>query len=104
MPCVSNAVLHAIIARHRLNVDGPIIPLESAGVVHALWRLGTEFLLRVPKNEAMCVADHRCEAVAIPLALDAGVPYSVVEYIDGKNLTAFQPTDGRFQAKLRTGR
>jgi hypothetical protein len=73
MPSVSNAVLDAIVARHRLNVDGPIVPLESAGVVHALWRLGPKLLLRVPKNEEMCVADHRCEAAAIPLALDAGV-------------------------------
>jgi aminoglycoside phosphotransferase (APT) family kinase protein len=114
MPFVSNAVLDAIVARHRLNVDGPIVPLESAGVVHALWRLGPKLLLRVPKNEEMCVADHRCEAAAIPLALDAGVrtpglvlfddslqllpvPYSVVEYIEGENLTALRPTDDRFQ-------
>jgi hypothetical protein len=48
MPSVSNMVLDAIVARHRLSVDGPIVPLESAGLVHALWRLGTKLLLRVP--------------------------------------------------------
>jgi hypothetical protein len=73
MPSVSNEMLQAIVARHRLDLDGPIVPLESAGVVHALWCLGSKLLLRVPKNEAMCVADHRCEAAAIPLALDACV-------------------------------
>lgn len=114
MPSVSNAVLDAIVARHRLRVDGPIVPVESAGVVHALWRLGSKLLLRVPKDEEMCVADHRCEAVAIPLAIDAGVrtprfvlfddslqllpvPFSVVEYIDGKNLISLQPIDGHYQ-------
>jgi aminoglycoside phosphotransferase (APT) family kinase protein len=114
MPSVSNEMLQAIVARHRLNLDGPIVPLESAGVVHALWCLGSKLLLRVPKNEAMCVADHRCEAAAIPLALDAGVrtprlvvfddslellavPFSVVEYIEGENLTGLRPIDDRYQ-------
>jgi aminoglycoside phosphotransferase (APT) family kinase protein len=114
MPSISNAVLDAIVARHGLSIDGPIIPVESAGVVHALWRLGSSLLLRVPKDEAMCLADHRCEAVAIPLAIDAGVrtprlvvfddslellsvPYSVVEYISGENLTDLRPIDDHYQ-------
>jgi aminoglycoside phosphotransferase (APT) family kinase protein len=114
MPSVSNALLDAIVARHRLSIDGPTVPIESAGVVHSLWRLGSELLLRVPKDEAMCLADHRCEAVAIPLAIDAGVrtprlvvfddslellsvPYSVVEYISGENLTDLRPIDDHYQ-------
>jgi aminoglycoside phosphotransferase (APT) family kinase protein len=114
MPSVSNAVLSAIVARHGLTVDGEIAPVGSAGVVHALWRLGSRLLLRVPKNEAMCLGDHRCEAVAIPLAIGAGVrtprlvvfddslallpvPYSVVEYINGHNLAALRPNDDRYQ-------
>jgi aminoglycoside phosphotransferase (APT) family kinase protein len=114
MPSVSNALLDAIVARHRLSIDGPTVPIESAGVVHSLWCLGSELLLRVPKDEAMCLADHRCEAVAIPLAIDAGVrtprlvvfddslellsvPYSVVEYISGENLTDLRPIDDHYQ-------
>jgi aminoglycoside phosphotransferase (APT) family kinase protein len=114
MPSVSHEVLHAIVARHGLNVHGPIVPLESAGVVHALWRVGSKLLLRIPKNEEMCVGDHRCEAVAIPLAIDAGVrtprlvvfddslellpvPFSVVEFIKGENLSALRPIDDHFQ-------
>jgi aminoglycoside phosphotransferase (APT) family kinase protein len=114
MPYVSKAELDAIVAQHRLSIDGPTVPIESAGVVHALWRLGSKLLLRVPKDEAMCLADHRCEAVAIPLAIDAGVrtprlvvfddslellsvPYSVVEYISGENLTDLRPIDDHYQ-------
>jgi aminoglycoside phosphotransferase (APT) family kinase protein len=114
MPSVSNAVLNAIVARHGLRIDRPIVPVESAGVVHALWRLGSDLLLRVPKDEAMCLADHRCEAVAIPLASDAGVrtprlvvfddslemlpvPYSIVEYIRGENLTNLRPIDDHYR-------
>jgi aminoglycoside phosphotransferase (APT) family kinase protein len=79
--------------------------------------------LRVPKNETMCLGDHRCEAVAIPLVLRAGVrtpslvvfddslsildvPYSVVSRIDGTDLAgesfehpAFEEV-GRELAKL----
>ena len=114
MPTVSNEVLHAIVAQHQLPIDGPIVSIESSGVVHALWRLGSKLLLRVPKNEEMCLADHRCEAVAIPLAIHAGVrtprlvlfddslellsvPFSVVEYIRGENLNALQPIDDHYQ-------
>jgi aminoglycoside phosphotransferase (APT) family kinase protein len=114
VPHVSKAELEAIVARHGLSIDGPIVPVDSAGVVHALWRLGPSLLLRVPKDEAMCLADHRCEAIAIPLAIDAAVrtprlvvfddslellsvPYSVVEYIRGENLTALRPNDDRYQ-------
>jgi aminoglycoside phosphotransferase (APT) family kinase protein len=114
MPYVSKAELDAIVAKHRLSINGPIVPVESGGVVHALWRLGSKFLLRVPKNETMCLGDHRCEAAAIQLAIDAGVrtprlvvfdnslellsvPYSVVEYVRGENLTALRPIDDHYQ-------
>ena len=94
--------IDAIVTRHGLDIDGPILAMASKGVVHGLWALGTHWVLRVPKNEAMCLGDHRCEAAAIPLARVAGVttpdlivfddsgaildvPYSIVERVDGRS-------------------
>ena len=104
LPSVSDAELGAIVERHRIDLDGPVIRLRSSGVVHSLWALGSRWVLRVPKNEAMCVGDHRCEAIAIPLALRAGVrtpelhvfddsssildvPFSIVSRVHGTDLS-----------------
>ena len=65
VPTATADQLQAVVERHGLELDGPITPISSAGVVHALWRLGSQWVLRVPKNEAMCLGDHRCEAIAI---------------------------------------
>ena len=109
LPTLSDAQLDEIVRRSGLSLDGPVVRMESSGVVHALWALGEHWVLRVPKNEAMCVGDHRCEAVAIPMALRAGVrtprlelfddslavldvPYSIVARVHGSNLVA-SPTD-----------
>jgi aminoglycoside phosphotransferase (APT) family kinase protein len=103
-PSVSDAELRAIVERHRIELDGPVIRLRSSGVVHSLWALGSKWVLRVPKNETMCLGDHRCEAIAIPLALRAGVrtpelyvfddsssildvPFSIVSRVHGADLS-----------------
>ena len=105
MPTLTEKQLDAIVRHHELRLDGPIRTITSTGVVHSLWSLGHKFVLRVPKQEPMCLGDHRCESVAIPLARSAGVrtpnlvlfddsltildvPYSVVERIEGTNLAA----------------
>jgi aminoglycoside phosphotransferase (APT) family kinase protein len=105
MPALTDFDLQAIVRQHGLELDGPIVRLASSGVVHSLWALGSRWVLRVPKNEQMCLGDHRCEAVAIPLARRAGVrtpelvvfdeshsildvPYSVVTRVDGTDLAA----------------
>ncbi len=102
-PTVSDRQLQAIVEHHALDLDGPISPMASTGVVHSLWSLGSRWVLRVPKNEEMSLGDHRCEAVAIPLARRAGVrtpdlvlfddscsilevPYMVVERVNGADL------------------
>lgn len=104
MPTLTDAQLAAIVERHRIEVDGPIVPLRSSGVVHSLWALGSRWVLRVPKDEAMCLDDHLCEAVAIPLVTGVGirtpelhafddslsildVPFSVVARVDGTDLS-----------------
>jgi len=114
LPTLSEAQLGEIVGRSGLRLDGPIERMASSGVVHALWSLGSKWVLRVPKNEAMCVGDHRCEAVAIPLAQRAGVrtprlelfddsltllavPYSIVARIDGANLVAAAADDPAYE-------
>ncbi len=123
MPSLTADQLKATANGHGLDLDGPITRLASSGVVHSLWSLGSQWVVRVPKNESMCLGDHRCEVVAIPLARRAGVrtptlvvfddslsildvPYSVVTRIDGADLAgvpfehvAFEEV-GRELAKL----
>lgn len=108
LPTLSDAQLAEIVRRSGLTLDGPISRMESSGVVHALWSLGDRWVLRVPKHEEMCVGDHRCESVAIPMALRAGVrtpqlelfddslavldvPYSIVARVHGSNLVVAPP-------------
>lgn len=104
--------LDAIVDRHRLLLDGPIEPMATNGVVHALWALGDRYVLRVPKREPMCLGDVRAEVVAIPIALAAGVrtpalvafddacdivdvPYAIVERVHGVDLAGLAPDDLR---------
>lgn len=82
LPTLNADQLRAIVERHGMDLDGPITPLRCSGVVHSLWALGNNWGLRVPKNEAMCLDDHRCEVVAIPLALAAGVRTPPVHVFD----------------------
>ena len=118
LPTLSPELLGAIVRRHGLDLDGPIVAMHSTGVVHALWALGSQWVLRVPKDEAMCIGDHRCEAIAIPLARAAGVrtpgivafndsgdildvPYSIVERIDGHDLVSLRQDNPAHDATYR---
>ena len=104
--------LDAIVDRHRLSFDGPIVPMATNGVVHALWALGNRYVLRVPKRESMSLGDLRAEVVAIPIARAAGVrtpalvafddacdivdvPYAIVDRVHGVDLTALALDDPR---------
>lgn len=86
--------------------------MRSGGVVHALWSIGDHLVLRIPKNETMCIGDALCEIAAIPRARAAGVrtpglaafdtardivdvPYSIVERVHGVNLSALKNDDTR---------
>ena len=105
LPSLTTDQLRAIVERHHIDLDGPIESLRSSGVVHSLWSLGSRWALRVPKNETMCLGDHRCEAIAIPLVLGVGVrtpalhvfdesltildvPFSIVARVHGNDLSA----------------
>jgi aminoglycoside phosphotransferase (APT) family kinase protein len=116
-PSLTDDQLQAIIDRHGLELDGPIVSLASTGVVHALWSLGSRFVLRVPKTETMCLSDVRTEAVAIPVARAIGVctpaliafddsgdivdvPYAIVERVHGTDLQS-HPDPERHHAHYR---
>ena len=115
---VTDEQLQAIVEEHQLTLDGPIEPMPSNGVVHSLWSLGSEYVLRVPKPEEMCLGDLRAEVVAIPVARAAGVrtpdlvafddsctilgvPYAIVERVHGTDLSRLVADDDRLSDLYR---
>ena len=115
---LTDAQLAEIVTRHDLTLSGPIQPMASNGVVHALWALGRDFVLRVPKPEEMCLGDLRAEVAAIPVARAGGVrtpaliafddsgeilevPYAIVERVHGTDLSRLAPDDARFPDLFR---
>ena len=114
MPLLNERQLRRIVRHHGLHLDGPITPLAASGVVHSLRAVGSRFVLRVPKNEPMSLGDHRCESVAIPMALRVGVrtpalvlfdeslsildvPFSVVERVNGHDLATESADSAAFE-------
>lgn len=115
---VTDEQLRAIVNRHQLTLDGAIEPMPSNGVVHSLWSLGHDYVLRVPKSETMCLGDLRAEVVAIPVARAAGVrtpdlvafddscdiidvPYAIVERVYGSDLSRLAHDDARLPDLFR---
>ena len=115
---LTDVQLQAIVDRHQLTFDGPIEPMPSNGVVHSLWSLGSEYVLRVPKPEEMCLGDLRAEVVAIPVARAAGIrtpdlvafddsytileaPYAIVEQVHGTDLARLAHDDDRLSDLYR---
>lgn len=116
-PQLSEAQLRGIVERAGLRVD-TIEPMHSTGVVHALWALDDRYVLRVPKNEAMCLGDLHAEVAAIPVARDVGVrtprlvafdpsgeivdvPYVIVERVHGVDLASLAEDDPRLPGLYR---
>ena len=115
---LTDAQLAEIVTRHDLTLSGPIQPMASNGVVHALWALGRDFVLRVPKPEEMCLGDLRAEVAAIPVVRSAGVrtptliafddsreiievPYAIVERVHGTDLSQLAHDDTRLPDLFR---
>ena len=115
---VTDEQLARIVTRHDLTLTGPILPMPTNGVVHALWALGSDYVLRVPKPEEMCLGDLRAEVAAIPVARAGGVrtpaliafddsgeilevPYAIVERVHGTDLSRLAPDDARFPDLFR---
>lgn len=101
--------LAAITTKHGLPAVTRRLP--STGVIHTIYVLGEEYVLRVPKPIDEGISDLRTEVVAAPAARAAGVrtpalvvfdeshsvidlPFTVFELVDGEPLGA-----GSFDAR-----
>ena len=96
--------LEAVVERHGLRV-GEISPSKEAGIFNAIYLVGSEYVLRVPREAPPFVAAIRKESVAVPAARAAGVrtpalvafddslqllpvPYAIYERVRGETLGA----------------
>src|SRR5215216_4364946 len=92
----------AISERHGLCA-GEISPSKDAGIFNAIYLVGGEYVLRVPRDAPPFVAAIRKESVAVPAARAAGVrtpalvafdasldllpvPYTLYERVHGETL------------------
>jgi len=71
-PTVSPDTLHKIAERHHLAAR-TFQPLPSSGVFNAIYLVGDDLVLRVPRNHPHFVAALAKEAIAVPAARAAGV-------------------------------
>lgn len=101
-PDVSSTIIYSIIERHNLGVDN-FSQLPEVGIFNAIYLLGKDVILRIPRNHPAFIAAAHKEAIAVPAARNAGVrtpyliafddrldllpvPYSLYEYIEGRTL------------------
>lgn len=128
-PRVSTNALRAIAERHDLEAKG-FSRLRNVGIFNETYLLGSEYVLRVPRDAAPFVAAIRKESVAVPAARAAGVrtpalfafddsldllpvPYAIYERVHGETLGLLdlEPADtpgvwrevGRDLARLHEG-
>jgi hypothetical protein len=126
---MSADTLEAIGERHNLRA-GEISPLDDVGIFNAIYLVGSEYVLRIPRDAPPFVAAIRKESVAVPAARAAGVrtpaliafddsldllpvPYAIYERVHGETLGMldFGPQDtprvwhqvGRDLARLHEG-
>jgi len=69
---VSADTLRAIADRHRID-SSTVVRLPETGIFNAIYRLGDDAILRIPRNHPKFVEAARHEAVAVPAARAAGV-------------------------------
>jgi aminoglycoside phosphotransferase (APT) family kinase protein len=71
---LSSSQLDLFVSKHRLHVGASDIhPLRSTGIVHTIYALGENYVLRVPKDHPEAIADAYTGSVAAPAAYVAGV-------------------------------
>jgi aminoglycoside phosphotransferase (APT) family kinase protein len=128
-PSMPAGTLEAISERHGLRV-ADVSRLRDVGIFNAIYLLGSEYVLRVPRDAPPFVSAIRKESVAVPVARAAGVrtpalvafddsleilsvPYAIYERVHGDTLGLLDlgPADtpeawrevGRDLAKLHEG-
>jgi hypothetical protein len=72
LPPVSGETLRAIVERHGLGAR-QFSRLPEAGIFNAIYLMGDDYVLRMPREDPAFVAAGRKEAVAVPLARKVGV-------------------------------
>jgi aminoglycoside phosphotransferase (APT) family kinase protein len=99
---LSDEMLHEVAARHGLRV-ATVARMPEVGIINAIYLLGDECVLRVPRDHPDHVRQLRNELAAIPAAREAGVrtpgllavdelcdlvpvPYAIVERVHGATL------------------
>jgi aminoglycoside phosphotransferase (APT) family kinase protein len=71
---LSASQLQLFVSKHHLHVGASDIrPLRSTGIVHTIYALGENYVLRVPKDHPEAIADAYTGSVAAPAAYVAGV-------------------------------
>ncbi len=101
-PEIRPEILRSIVLRHGLDArDFSVLP--EAGVFNAIYLLGEDYILRIPRRHPAFVTAARKEAIAVPAARDAGVrtprmlafddslellpvPYSIYERVHAETL------------------
>jgi aminoglycoside phosphotransferase (APT) family kinase protein len=114
-PAVTLVQSSAVVDRCNLDVDPRTTRrLNSSGNVHSVYRLGDEYILKVPRDHPRAIAETLTASVATPVAAAAGirtgslvafddsleilsVPFSVFEYVRGDCAVSSargRPSDG----------
>jgi hypothetical protein len=108
---MSSKTLEAIGERHNLRA-GEISPLKDVGIFNAIYLVGGEYVLRVPRDAPPFVAAICKESAAVPAARAAAVktpalvafddslellpvPYAIYERVHGKTTLADIPLSSR---------
>lgn len=68
-PDLSDEILREIATRY----GGPVVRLPEAGIFNAVFLLGEDFVLRVPRDHPDFIAAVRREVLAVPAAREVGV-------------------------------
>ncbi|GAA1753557.1 aminoglycoside phosphotransferase family protein [Streptomonospora arabica] len=104
-PDIDDDLVHRMVARRFPRWAGlPVARVESSGTENAMFRLGTDMAVRLPRREGAAdavgleqrwlpyLAEHLPTAVPVPLGMGAptaGFPWnwSVLRWLDGENPT-----------------
>src|SRR5215212_10100763 len=78
---MSSKTLEAIGERHNLRA-GEILPLKDVGIFNAIYLVGGEHVLRVPRDAPPFVAAIRKESAAVPAGRAAGVRRPALVAVD----------------------
>jgi aminoglycoside phosphotransferase (APT) family kinase protein len=116
-PEISDDLLQAIAERHSV-VGGAISRLPEVGIFNAIYALGADLILRIPRDHPAFTNAARKEALAVPAARAAGVrtpaliafdsslelmpvPYTIYERVQGETLGLLDREPGDSPAAWR---